>query len=244
MLIFKSNSYENRDVAIKYIQEQKKNKPDYTVIDIGGIANPWCKDLVDYYVDFNGKGNNIINGDIQSEEVWNKIRALNPDFCICTHTLEDIRDPGWVLSRISDTFKAGFISMPNKHQEMTRGIESILYPGWCHHRWIFSVRGDVLMAIAKFPVSSTFSVTPLNFFAWMTSQLSTFKLFNKVLRKLKIQPLTSSLSWLNKDLAKPNCELSLLFEGEIAFEYINNDYAGSSLTELVALFENEIGQGL
>ena len=243
MIIIKSNRERLRKEVIEYIKEKKNQKPGYTVVDIGGSANPWCDEHVDFYVDFNGIGNNIINGDIQSEEVWEKIKALKPDFCICTHTLEDIRDPMWVVNKINQNFSAGFISMPNKHQELTLGLESIFFPGWSHHRWIFSLVDDKLIAIAKFPVTTCF-VGFKKILIKLISLIALFPLMAKVLRKIKFLPTKAQLNWLDKSLANSNFELGFLYENSFEFGYINNDYSGNNLDQLIILYQNKLSVGL
>lgn len=243
MILLKSNSKRLRDKAIEYIKDRKKQNDKYIVVDIGGAANPWCKDYVDYYVDFNGTSKNIINGDIQSETVWAKVKALNPDFCICTHTLEDIRDPGWVINKINQTFSAGFISIPNKHQELSLGLESVLYPGWCHHRWVFALDGNNLQAMAKFPVTICFSGVR-KWLGKLTSVFSTWSVSSKFLRKIKVLPLNTELDWIDERLAHPDYELGFLFENGFQFNYINNDYAGNSLEDLINLYQNKLSAGL
>jgi len=240
VILFKSNSERNRAVALAYIEEKKRLNPNFVVVDLGGSANPWCDQWVDYYVDVVGDGEKLIRGDLQSPDTWERIRAVKPDFCICTHTLEDIRDPGWVIVRISETFSAGFIVVPNKHQELSRGVESWLYPGWCHHRWIFALgKDDVLRAVAKFPVTVSFT-SMFAGFAWVPRS----KFFSKVARKLRLLPFSGRLKWINRRLAGDGCELSLLFEGVLEFRYLNNDFAGHNMDELVLLYMTSLAEGL
>ena len=54
------------------------------------------------------------------------------DFVICSHTLEDLRDPIWVCSEIVRVGKAGYIEVPSRIAESTLGIESLFYCGWYH----------------------------------------------------------------------------------------------------------------
>ena len=59
------------------------------------------------------------------------------DFCMCSHVLEDIRDPIWVLSELSRVSKAGYLETPRPAAELLAGQR-----GWrpgsiggAHHRW-------------------------------------------------------------------------------------------------------------
>jgi hypothetical protein len=58
------------------------------------------------------------------------------DFVFCSHTLEDIRDPIWVCSEIVRIGKRGYIEIPSRALETTKGIENWQYTGFYHHRWL------------------------------------------------------------------------------------------------------------
>jgi hypothetical protein len=58
------------------------------------------------------------------------------DFVFCSHTLEDIRDPIWVCSEIVRIGKRGYIEIPSRALETTKGIEKWQYAGFYHHRWL------------------------------------------------------------------------------------------------------------
>ena len=55
------------------------------------------------------------------------------DFVVCSHTLEDIRDPLWVCSEIIRIGKAGYIEVPSRLWETCRGMEPGI-AGLSHHR--------------------------------------------------------------------------------------------------------------
>ena len=75
--------------------------------------------------------------DISDPEPWPFEDGMF-DYVICSHTLEDIRDPVRVCREIARVGKAGYIETPNAAIEVTRGIESPLWCGWHHHRWLVS----------------------------------------------------------------------------------------------------------
>ena len=58
------------------------------------------------------------------------------DFVICSHTLEDVRDPVGVCREMMRVGRAGWITTPAAVTELTRGIESPHWCGWRHHRWL------------------------------------------------------------------------------------------------------------
>jgi hypothetical protein len=71
------------------------------------------------------------------------------EFALCTQTLEDLRDPVKVCSELSRVAKAGYVETPGAATELTRGIESPLWCGWRHHRWLVEREGDGLVFLAK-----------------------------------------------------------------------------------------------
>jgi len=66
------------------------------------------------------------------------------DFSICSHTLEDIRDPIWVCSELIRISKAGLIEVPSRLYETSYGIEGRKIAGAAHHRWIIDMEDNTL----------------------------------------------------------------------------------------------------
>lgn len=75
--------------------------------------------------------------------------AKEIDFVICSHTLEDVRDPLWVCSEILRIGKAGYLEVPSRIAESSRGIETGQV-GWTHHRWLVEIDGSQLRFLMKF----------------------------------------------------------------------------------------------
>jgi hypothetical protein len=73
------------------------------------------------------------------------------DFCICTHTLEDIANPSTAVRMIDRISKAGFVSTPSKYDEFIRSKDKFNsnYRGYIHHRWIFSIYNGAWTAYPK-----------------------------------------------------------------------------------------------
>ena len=226
-IVYKSNDVMNREKVLDYIKAKKLENPEYKVIDVGGSANPWCEGYVDAYVDFiDSPDKRVIQGDINEAEVWDVLSKEKWDFCICTHTLEDIRDPKYVLNNIRKIASAGFISVPNKHTELS-SIESKNYLGFCHHRWIFQITNlNVLRAIGKFHIIN-------NLLPFRRSFLSIFDSKN-----------SHGIKWVDKELVGRNYELAFIWEDTFDFEFINNDFAGESCRELSMLFVEDLSEGL
>jgi len=66
------------------------------------------------------------------------------DFAVCSHVLEDVRDPIWVCSEISRIAKAGYVEVPSRALEQSTGVEHPKLAGYYHHRWLVSVRNGRL----------------------------------------------------------------------------------------------------
>jgi SAM-dependent methyltransferase len=70
------------------------------------------------------------------------------DFVICSHTLEDIRDPVWVCKELQRVGKAGYIEVPSRLEEQTVGVNGP-WPGWAHHRWLCNIEENGIEFIHK-----------------------------------------------------------------------------------------------
>ena len=70
------------------------------------------------------------------------------DFAICSHTLEDVRDPVWVCRELMRVAKAGYVEVPDRREEQTYGIHGP-FVGWSHHRWLVDVRPDGIDVVVK-----------------------------------------------------------------------------------------------
>jgi hypothetical protein len=132
--------------------------PEMRVVDIGGGANPSPR--ADYVIDgleFDQRGALRRVGSIEERvtpERWVTLdlceRKCWPfpdkffDFATCTHVLEDLRDPIWVCSEIARIAKAGYIEVPSRVVEQSRGVEHPCYAGYYHHRWLVSMEGTKL----------------------------------------------------------------------------------------------------
>jgi SAM-dependent methyltransferase len=133
---------------------RKRVGPDDVVLDIGGWGRPfdradWVLDLMPY--ETRGLYGRDGEGPARfSDETWieRDICDREPypfeddsiDFVICSHTLEDVRDPIWVCSEMNRIAKAGYIEVPSRLEEQTYGFQGP-WTGWGHHRWLVDV-GD------------------------------------------------------------------------------------------------------
>jgi len=125
---------------------------DALVLDIGGWGKPFTR--ADWVVDqmpYETRGLYGRDGDDDerfSAATWveRDICDRQPfpfdddyfDFVICSHTLEDIRDPIWVCAEINRVGKAGYLEVPSRLEEQTYGVHGP-WVGWSHHRWLVDV---------------------------------------------------------------------------------------------------------
>ncbi len=240
--VFSSNAGLSRDRLLAYLAAEKKADPNLKVVDIGGAYNPWTASVADCFVDINAvEGYPTIVGDIHDPALWREIKARNFGFCICSHTLEDIRDPLFVLARLRETFSHGYIAVPNKHVEFSN-IESKRYVGFGHHRWIYTLAPDEFRLIAKFPFVSYYAPQ------WRALQAVRASAPAKTLRRwFGVKPHMRDLGplpWWNAALAGPSNELAFVWKGELNYRAINADYAGQSLHDLARLYREELAEGL
>lgn len=73
------------------------------------------------------------------------------DYVICSHTLEDIRDPVRVCQELSRVAKAGYVECPSPMAELVRGVDpgGRSWVGYYHHRWIVAVENGGLGFLFK-----------------------------------------------------------------------------------------------
>jgi hypothetical protein len=158
-MIYKSQlSNGDKTDLINYIKI-KKSEGKFTVVDVGGSINGWSSPYIDAVVDFNDLEKNNTNikhfkCDITHPDSYKDIFSYVEengkfDFCICSHTLEDIMNPVYVSEQICKISNEGYISFPSKFRELSR-FEGGNYRGYIHHRWIFKVKeGNKIIAFPK-----------------------------------------------------------------------------------------------
>lgn len=127
---------------------------DAVVLDIGGWARPlsradWVLDLMPY--ETRGEYGRDGGGPERfTAETWiqRDVCDCDPypfaddsiDFVVCSHILEDVRDPLWVCREVNRIGRAGYIEVPSRLAEQSFGIEGP-WVGWAHHRWLIDI-GD------------------------------------------------------------------------------------------------------
>jgi Methyltransferase domain len=84
-----------------------------------------------------------VRRDICDREPW-PFPDKHFDFVICSHTLEDVRDPLWICSELTRVGKAGYVEIPSRLFETSRGVERPGMAGLSHHRWLIDIEGSHL----------------------------------------------------------------------------------------------------
>ena len=128
-------------------------EPAARVLDVGGWYIPFTRadyvvDLMPYETRGRGQGPGPERFGPDSWAQLDVCRDPLPfgdksfDFVVCSHTLEDIRDPLFLCTELNRVAKAGYIETPSLLAELTFGIESKRYAGWYHHRWLVAMQDD------------------------------------------------------------------------------------------------------
>jgi methyltransferase family protein len=136
--------------------------PDDLILDVGGWASPfgranWVLDLMPYetrgqYGPERGgperfASDTWVTRDICARDPW-PFADDQFDFVICSHTLEDVRDPVWVCSELARVAKAGYIEVPSRLEEQSYGFQGP-WVGWGHHHWLTDLTEDGLEFVFK-----------------------------------------------------------------------------------------------
>ena len=142
--------------VLQYLEESKFE----TVLDIGVSGSPWAGKYITHAIDIVEKNIAAPNlqaffvGNISHPDVFVKVKERlvadgidKVDFCICSHTLEDVNLPATALKAFSSIAKEGFIAVPSKYAELRRTNRP--FRGWIHHRWMFDVLGGALWLAPK-----------------------------------------------------------------------------------------------
>lgn len=133
------------------------------VLEVGGWARPltradWVIDLMPYETRA-GYGRDgredherfsadtWVVRDVCEREAW-PFEDGAFDFVVCSHTLEDLRDPVWVCSELQRVAKAGYVELPSRLEEQTHGFEGP-WVGWSHHRWLVDLDEDGFTFVFK-----------------------------------------------------------------------------------------------
>ncbi len=153
--------------ALSQDQLAARIKPGDRVLDVGGWHAPLNR--ADVMIDFmpyetrNRSGaiatrtwpnehfshSSYFQMDICGPDPW-PFKDKEFDFAVCSHTLEDVRDPIFVCRELNRVARGGYIEVPSRLVESTRGVERPFFCGYYHHRWLCEVLGGVLEQSIQF----------------------------------------------------------------------------------------------
>lgn len=212
-----------------------------------GGMNSWATDFVTDILDINHHiqpGKRVWTGDINESTTWSEFETDTFDFAICSHTLEDIRNPFFAAAQMARVSKAGFIAVPNRFQEF-HSMEDLRYRSYWHHRWIFAVENQVLVGIPKLaPAIVKFDTRP-------KIKVRIINKFNK-LRGIRFNPFVAYKQYRvpKNPFMEPIIrdyesytehgmhELGFLWVENLLCEYANGDYADSGYFEELEKISN------
>lgn len=138
-------------------------RPGDRVLDIGGAEEVFPRaNVVFDIVPYEGRRPGMITdepeqftadswfvADICSPDIWRRFGDKEFDFVLCSHTLEDIRDPITVCRQMNRVARRGYIECPSRLRECTREDAALRSAGWPHHRWIVDFEAGYLIFTAK-----------------------------------------------------------------------------------------------
>ncbi|MGD0993327.1 MAG: methyltransferase domain-containing protein [Gemmatimonadales bacterium] len=144
--------------------------PSDLVLDVGGWACPfnraqWVLDAEPYetrgfYRTFGAPASQGPAEEWFTRETWvqRDICDRSPwpfadkqfDFAVCSHTLEDLRDPVGVCDELQRVARRGYIEVPSREWESCRGLERPRQAGLSHHRWLVEIRGSTVSFLPKY----------------------------------------------------------------------------------------------
>jgi hypothetical protein len=135
---------------------------DAVALDVGGGVKPfnradWIMDALPYE-ERSSQGSDggdserftadtWVRRDFCDREPW-PFTDKQFDFVICSHTLEDVRDPIWMCSELNRIAKAGYIEVPSRLEEQTYGFQGP-WTGWSHHRWLIDIGHNRITFVHK-----------------------------------------------------------------------------------------------
>jgi hypothetical protein len=151
------NCDNNRVDICNMITKQKEQDPSFTVIDVGGSLCGWSTPYVDAIMDFNKPevptNVRVFSANLNKHSDWKEVLEYVEtngkfSYAICSHTLEDIANPTLAMDLMPQIAQEGYIAVPSKYRELSRGIEGP-WRGYIHHRWIYDIQADKLVGFPK-----------------------------------------------------------------------------------------------
>lgn len=141
------------------------------VLDVGGGAAPWFR--ASHILDIQPFDRQRLIDNCWGREAeapargWTEAEYTRLDLCgtdpwpfvdgafdvgLCSHCLEDLRDPLAVLRELGRVCRRVWIIAPSRLLEQCRGIDHPRYCGFAHHLWMITVENGGLVFRRKTPV--------------------------------------------------------------------------------------------
>jgi len=145
--------------VLGHISSNRKTNGKFSVIDLGGSIGGWTYSHVNAIGDINvPKSDDRVKffqlnanlGDDWEELIEYVNKNGKFDFSICSHMLEDISNPQYVCKQLSKISKTGYIAVPSKYMELSKGDMGM--KGCIHHRWIFNFIDNKFTGFPKIPL--------------------------------------------------------------------------------------------
>ncbi len=143
---------------------------DGLLLDVGGWAKPLAR--ADWVIDLMPHATRGLYGEAENErfteKTWVQQDICTPwpfedgqfDFAVCSHTLEDVRDPVFVCKELQRVAKAGYLEVPSRIEEHMTGIHGP-WPGWAHHRWVCEIDEAAITFVHKSHAMPSIPHSPL-----------------------------------------------------------------------------------
>jgi SAM-dependent methyltransferase len=147
-------------------------RPADVVLDVGGWASPFNRanyvldampwESRGYYAKIGLPASQGPAAEHFTQQSWIQRDICGPerwpfadkffDFAVCSHTLEDVRDPLFVCAELIRVAKRGYIEVPSRLWESCRGAERDDLAGLSHHRWLVEIDRGCVRFIQKYAV--------------------------------------------------------------------------------------------
>ena len=207
----------DRTPVLAHIARERKVRPDFSVIDVGGTVVGWSGGVANAIVDINPplsqSDSRILyfKVNISRDDDWKAFedhvaKHGKFNFSICSHTLEDVANPSLVCEKLSAISEGGFVGVPSKFMELARFEKvtgsDISYRGFIHHRWIFTIRDGILWGFPKVPFV----------------ERDTF--FDQIANHAR----------------ESNMDMSFFWDSRLNLHIVNDDYLGPSVDAVVGYY--------
>lgn len=210
----------DRSSVLEHIARERRLRPEFSVVDVGGTVVGWSAGVANAIVDINtpttgDNGIRFFRVNISREKDWKIVESYVEehgkfDFSICTHTLEDIANPLLVCRKLSTISKGGYVAVPSKYIELAR-FEKVMpcgisYRGYIHHRWVFTVRNGEFFGFPKAPFI----------------ELDMF--FDRI----------------GNHANETNLDMSFYWKSPLKLKIVNDDYLGPSVDAVIGYYHDQM----